>query len=140
MSAKQYLKQIWYIEGRVKRDKERLAELELTVDGMKAITYDKDKVQSSPIDMMSERIEELVDLKTKIVEEIAELEIKKSEVLALIHTLNNENMEQLLYLRYLMHQNFYEISDRMEYTLRQLHRIHAQALKEIDEKLSHNVT
>lgn len=133
-SAKQYLKRIWYLEGRIKRDKERLDSLRMAADGVKGIVYDADKVQTSPADTMSERIGALVDLQRKLVSEIVELEETKSEVLSVIHTLDDEPMEQLLYLRYLLHRNFYEISEEMGYTLRQLHRIHGRALRLIEER------
>ena len=135
MTAKQYLKRIWYLEGRVKRDKERLETLRMAADGVKGIVYDADKVQTSPADTMSERVGALVDLQRKLVSEIVELEETKSEVLSVIHTLDDEPMEQLLYLRYLLHRNFYEISEEMNYSLRQLHKLHGRALRMIEEKL-----
>lgn len=135
MTAKQYLKRIWYLEGRVRRDKERLEALRASADGMKAIVYDADKVQSSPADTMSERVGALVDLQRKLVSEIVELEEAKSEIQSAIHTLDNEPMEQLLYLRYLKHMNFYDIAAEMDYSLRQVHYIHGRALRLMDKRV-----
>ena len=135
MSAKQYLKRIWFLEGRVKREKERIATLRAVLTGMKGIAYDADKVQTSPSDPMSEKVGALVDLERKTMADIVALEEMKSETLSVIHTLDDELMEQLLYLRYLHHKNFYEISAEMNYSLRQLHKLHSKALREIEERV-----
>ena len=134
-SAKQYLKRIWYLEGRIKRDRERLDSLRMAADGVKGIVYDADKVQTSPADTMSERVGALVDLQRKLVSEIVELEETKSEILNVIHSLDNETMEQMLYLRYLKHMNFYDIAAEMGYSLRQVHYIHGKALKQMDKRV-----
>lgn len=139
-SAKQYLKRIWCLEGRVKRDKARLESLRMAADGVKGIVYDADKVQTSPADTMSERVGALVDLQRKLVSEIVELEETKSEVLSVIHTLDDEPMEQMLYLRYLKHMNFYDIAAEMEYSLSGLHKLHARALTLIEQKRGHTST
>ena len=140
MTAKQYLKRIWYLEGRIKRDKERLETLRMAADGVKGIVYDADKVQTSPADTMSERIGALVDLQRKLVSEIVELEETKSDVLNVIHSLDNEAMEQLLYLRYLKRMNFYDIAAEMEYSLSGLHKLHGRALRLIEQKRGYSST
>ena len=136
--AKQYLKRIWGLEGRIKRDTERLESLRAAADGVKAITYDGDRVQTSPADTMCERISKLVDLEKKLESEIILLEQTKTEILSTIHSLEDEQAEQVLYLRYLHHKNLYEISDTMGYTLRQLHRIHSRALNKLNKTLMHD--
>lgn len=134
MTAKQYLKRIWYLEGRAKRIKEHIEHLRASVDGVKGIVYDADKVQTSPVDTMSERVGALVDLERRFADTIVELERTRSEVLDTIHTLDNEPMEQMLYLRYLKHMNFYDIAAEMEYSLSGLHKLHGRALRLIEQK------
>lgn len=136
MTAKQYLKQIRLIDGRIRRNKERIQSLRLAVDGIKGIAYDKDKVQSSAIDTMSESVGKLVDLERNLVGDIVRLELLKTEATKKIHEINFEIGEEVLYLRWVQGESFYNISDSIGYSLPHTHRIHGKALQLMNEVLA----
>lgn len=50
----------------------------------------------------------------------------------LIESLNNKNHKKLLRLRYLKGDTWPEISEEMNYSLRQIYRLHHSALREIE--------
>ena len=135
MTAKQYLRQIRIIEGRIRRNTNRLRSLRASSDGMRAITYDGIKVQSSPEDSMSEKIGEIVDLENQTKAEIIKLEKKKSEITGKIHTIGYEEGESVLFMRWVEGMNFYDIAEQMHYSMRQVHNIHGRALQMLGERL-----
>ena len=133
MTASQYLNQIATLETRTQRDRERLEELRAT-SGISSLRYGC-KVQTSRTDILGDHAAEVIDLEQKYVDDIVELETAKSETLNIIHTLDDEPCEQLLYLRYIRQLNFYEISDSMSFSLSYLHRLHNKALRTFQKRL-----
>ena len=140
MTAKQYLRQIRIIEGRIRRYKSRIRELRASADGLRGITYDGIKVQSSPEDKMSETIGEIVDLERKTIEEISKLQHMKTKITARIHTIDYEDGEAVLFMRWVECMSFNVIAEKMHYSLRQVHRIHGRALQLMNERLAQIVT
>lgn len=140
MTAKQYLKQIKAIDGRIRRLKDRINTLRMTSDGLKAVSYDKDKVQTTPIDSMAETISEIIDLERQTHIEILKLETLKSKATLMIHSINYSEGEDVLYLRWIQGMNFYDISDTIGYSLPHTHRIHGKALQLLNEKMIQNDT
>lgn len=140
MNAKQYLKQIKILNGRIARNKERIKSLRESADGLRGIAYDGIKVQTSPTDSISEKIGELVELERKTVEQIIKLEKLKTDITDTINSLDYEAGARMLYLRYVEDFDFYDIAEELGYSLRQTHRVHGKALQLMNEKMAHNVT
>lgn len=134
MTAKQYLKQIKLIEGRIYRNRNRISELRAAADGLRAIRYDGDPVQTSPEDRMAEVVGRIVDLETETAAEILRLEQLKTEVTEQIHTIGYEDGENVLYMKWVAGLSFYAIADQMHYSLRHVHRIHGRALQLLTER------
>lgn len=134
--ASEYLKRVGILEWHIKRDKERLEELEASAYSVRAMSYDNSKVQTSMTDVIADKAIALTDLRQKIADEIIESELTKDEIIRTVNSLENEQSERILYLRYIRQLNFYDIADEMSYSLRMVHRIHSKALSELNEMLT----
>ena len=140
MTAKQYLKQIDLINGRIKRCEARISSLRDTLTTLSAVKYDGIKVQTSGTNTNEELTLEMIALEEEMKAYVVQLEQKKSEITKMLHTINYEDGENVLYLRWIEQLDFYEIADSIPCSLRHVHRIHSMALHLLTEKLSHDVT
>lgn len=141
MTAKQYLKQIKTLEGRIKRCEARISSLVETVSYISAVRYDSIKVQSSGDPNRKEDIiADIISLEREWRDMKVALERKKLEVTKSIHTIDYADGENVLYMRWVEGLDFYDIADSIPCSLRQVHRIHSTALQLLSEKLAHNVT
>lgn len=70
MTAKEYLLEIQKMKRTMDSLGEKAEALRAEMEGLKAITYDKDRVQVSPSDRMSELMPRLIDLEEKYGETI----------------------------------------------------------------------
>ena len=65
--AKQYLMQIRWIDDDIKREEEEIRRLTTIAEGIKAITYDRDKVQSSGgSDKMTDAVIKIMEFKDRM--------------------------------------------------------------------------
>lgn len=131
MTAKQYL-------NRVRRiDKEISALLRLvqkTRESLLTVTqnYDSDGAQSTQNPHKYDRLIELESLvDTKIDEQIS----MKAEILDTIMKLDDRRQRLVLMEYYIEMKTFEEIAVDIHYSWKQTHRIHARALRAIDEIL-----
>lgn len=135
MKAERFLKRAWAYESKIQRDREKLDTLKASAYSVSGTAY-SDRVQTSLEDRMSTKIGAIADLKSQLIDDIVTCEEIKSEILNQIHTLDDEPMEQVLYLRYVRCESYYTISEETGYSLRNLHRLHNEAVAALDRKLS----
>lgn len=134
MDVKEYLNQIKYTNQEIQSRIDEKNQLRSAVS-LKTSSFNENKVQETGTlhfddkymkyievaDEINEKIDELVDLKLSISNEIDRLD--KSE-----HRI-------LLRLRYINLQPFENIAVAMQYDIRQVHRIHGNALKAFSERV-----
>lgn len=135
MDVKEYLNQIKYTNQEIQSRIDEKNQLRSAVS-LKTSSFQTDKVQETGTlhfddkymkyievaDEINEKIDELVDLKLSISNEIDRLD--KSE-----HRI-------LLRLRYINLRPFENIAVAMQYDIRQVHRIHGNALKAFSERVA----
>lgn len=84
MKAKEYLSEIRTHQQLIRALEQKAEELRTQAEGMKAITYDKDRVQVSPENTMESMIIRLVEVEERLGEELvryhAELEKRISQI------------------------------------------------------------
>lgn len=135
MDVKEYLNQIKYTNQEIQSRIDEKNQLRSAVS-LKTSSFNENKVQETGTlhfddkymkyievaDEINEKIDNLVDLKLSISNEIDRLD--KSE-----HRI-------LLRLRYINLRPFENIAVAMQYDIRQVHRIHGNALKAFSERVT----
>lgn len=131
MKVKTYLGQIKIFEKRIKRNEEHIRHLRSLADGMRGMQYDKDPVQTSPSDAMSDRIGEIIDLEVQNAAEIVQLETLKTDIIHTINMIDDADAEDVLYYHWVQHESFQAIADRIPCSLRNVHYIHGRGLAKL---------
>ena len=116
----------------IRQKEERIEELKNEAEGIKAIQYDADKVQTSVKDRMSEIIAEYGDMINELNEDRLHLQKKKSDVIDKINLLDNTDQIRVLVMNYVNLYNLKQIADKMNRSERQIFRIRKEALKNFD--------
>lgn len=93
-------------------------------------SIDSERVQTSPKDRMPDDISRIVDLESEIHKDIQELLILKNKIINEIQGLSNPVYIEILYKRYVEYKQFEEIAIEINYSYRQVLRIHGFALQE----------
>ncbi len=150
MTAKEYLWQIERWQQKIERidndciDKidrlnQRIAMLYNQATGMKAITYDKDRVQISPqnslpeiIVLIDEASKEYANAITterlKADREISKLQQNIDSIVSQIESLDDHRFVEVLKHRYLYGKRWEQIAVDMKYAFRHVTRLNGQAL------------
>ncbi len=126
MTKKEYLKKGYRINLEIETKKEVLEELKSNLDGLQAIKL-TEKVQGGPIKDDSgivNKMNKIIEME-KDLNELCNFQIKLSQT---IDKMENTNERAVLRLRYILNQTWEEIAEKMGYTLRQIHRIHGNAI------------
>jgi len=127
-------------EVRAIRRKIRLLEEEIARDttlaeGVGAIRYDKDKVQTTPEpDRLTIIIGKIIENKEELEREVCKLQEKERQIREFLLKLP-EKYERVLVLHYFESRNWAEVAVIMNYDDRYVYEIKDKALKELDEVL-----
>lgn len=130
MQAKQYLKQAYKLNERIKDKKERLARLKELSISLGAMDYSKDKVQNgSQSDApFVNPVHKSVDLERELNQDILRLEQLQIEINQAINAMSDIDCSLVLSKRYLLMKTWEQIANEMNYSVSQIHRIHQKAL------------
>ena len=140
MKPKTYLSEIHRLKRMTQRLEHKIETLRNRAEGLKGITYDKDKVQTSPANAIEEAVVELVDLETRLVEvshRYAEAaRIRTDQIL----DMDDPRYAELLFLRYVddgkdgKGNTLADVADMMNYSLDWTFRLHGMALQAFGNK------
>lgn len=108
----------------------------------RAIQYDRDHVQVSPFDMLSETVAAVTDQMEILGRMLAKLERRRAEALTLIEKLENTEEREVMRLYYLDLKNgkprtWEEVAEAMGYDKRTIYRFHGEALIHIKDQNCH---
>jgi DNA-directed RNA polymerase specialized sigma subunit len=131
--TKQQLQEYYWLKKNIKKLEEKLLELETEA---KRVTTVYTKTKSSGKGSSKDRLGEIVAKIVDVQDQINELTVKAYEQAmaiekAIIALPNRERY--LIRLRYIDSLSWYEIMDEMHYSWKQVHRIHAEALRLLAE-------
>lgn len=102
----------------------------------KAITYDKDAVQTSPEDKMSEIAAEVADIETNL-QTLAVTKYRTiNDVNESINKLDSDAEQTVLIWHYVVGRSIPYIAARIHYSERQTYRIKRRAVRNLANKLS----
>ena len=128
MTAKEYLQKIQKYRQVMEMYSDRIEELYNEAAGLKAIVYDKDRVQVSVTNQMEEVFAQIDAEVQKYVKARMRYEREVRKRIDQIAGLDNDLYARVLTLRYVDGKRWEEIACIIGYSFRHVTRIHGQAL------------
>lgn len=129
LSAKEYLQEIqkfkYCIDNKL-RQRERLLESFSFLEG---VSYDRDKVQTSPRDSLSENVMRVLDLDREIEEAIHTYNEEMNKRINQINGLHKPEYVAILFKRYVEMKKFEIIALELDHDYWYTCRLHGDALK-----------
>ena len=120
---------------RIEQTKSRITALRYTLMPS-GIRYDTDKVQSSPSDMMPEKMAKIDDLEQYLAELYAEYDSEMSAITAALEAINREPEKTVLMMQYVGGHNVIEIADILNYSIRSVYYIRSRGYDLLAENIS----
>lgn len=136
MTKKQYLRQGYKLKQEIKSLEQTLEELESNLDDVKAIQYSKDKLEGGPLQddtNIIEKIDKIIEVENIIKDKLLELKTFQANLILEIMKLKNVNERLLLQGRYVMNLTWEEIAKELNYSVRQVQRIHKKSLENFEK-------
>lgn len=131
MNPKEYLSQVRKYDRLINNKLETIASLRSLVTSV-TIELKSDVVQSSGTkDKMASAVERIIDLEREIDRDIDQLVNLKREVMSVIDKIGDPVLIDILYKRYFRYEKWEEIAIEMNYSYRQVTRLHGQALQDV---------
>lgn len=140
MKAKDYLGQIRKLKRLIRCKEEQITELRESLLFLSAITYDRDKVQTSPGDTLPDQVGRLVELENEYRRLVERYQANKDKAIALINSVDNELYCAVLTYRYIDGMRLDEIANALNYDFDYIRHVHGWALAEVQNNMTHNVT
>lgn len=131
MNPKEYLSQVRKCDRLINNKLETIASLRSLATSI-SVELKSDVVQSSGTkDKMANTIDRIVDLEREIDADIDSFVSIKREVMSVIDKVVDPILIDVLYKRYFRYEKWEEIAIEMNYSYRQVTRLHGQALQEV---------
>lgn len=135
MGAKEYLQQVRKLNILIDRKIEQRDSLRADTVRITAHSEGERVKSSGNLMRLSDTIAKIIDLENEINADIDKLVNLKKEIIAVIDSIDNSDMIDLLYRRYLKYEKWEKIAVEMNFNIRWIYRLHGQALKKISEKM-----
>ena len=137
MTAKEYLSEIHKLRRLLRSLELKAEELRTQAEGVKAITYDKDKVQTSPSNLMEELVLRLVEVEEEYGRQIVHYHTEMQKRIDQIAAMRPDYAE-ILRLRYIEGNGhalrLEEIALRMHLSWPRVKHLHGEALEAFRRK------
>lgn len=130
MTTKEYLSRYRWQNDRINAKLEQVAELRRKAQTVSSGSSDGTH-SSTPYDRIGEITARIVDLEREINEDIDRSIDVQRGILTAISTVPDERLRHLLELRYINCLTLEEIARRMDYSYKQICRLHGKALLQI---------
>lgn len=102
-----------------------------------AMTYDSDKVQTSPTDRLSRNLAEAIDLERDLIERDYEMHVKTIRALEIIRVLANPEQRIVLNNHYVLYHSWNRIAKILNKSKSHTYYVvHFQALEEFGKRLT----
>jgi DNA-directed RNA polymerase specialized sigma subunit len=134
MKTKDYLSQVSRLNKMINNKLSEIHQLRELSVSISAIGNDE-KVQTSPnFDKIGTAIAKIDELENNLDKMIDEYLVKRERIIAQIDTMEEESVYQILFSRYIEKKTFEKIATEMEYSWRQIVRLHGKALQQFEKK------
>lgn len=130
--AKEFLMQVSAIDRRIMRFQTDIADIRGRL-ALRGLTYDRDRVQTSPDDTMADAFSQIEALERKQARKIAELKRTRYKITLMIGELP-EPYAELLNLRYCYCQRLDVVAKNMGYSFEWIRHLHGEALDKFGKK------
>ena len=132
MTTKQYLNQIHRIDKMINNKLSEIYQLKNLACSI-SISDNSERVQtSSDKDALGNAVSKIVDLEREVNDCIDKFSEKRRNIITKIDSLENDMYYQVLFSRYIEQKTFEKIAEDNEYSVRQILRIHGDALSEFE--------
>ena len=134
MKTKDYLSQVSRLNKMINNKLSEISQLRELSVSISAVGNDE-KVQTSPnFDKIGTAIAKIDELENNLDKMIDEYLVKRERIIAQIDTMEEESVYQMLFSRYIEKKTFEKIATEMEYSWRQIVRLHGKALQQFEKK------
>lgn len=130
MTAKEYLSELQKMQYRIKNLKLESESLRESFTYLSGINYERDKVQTSPRDVMADSIDRIVDVEKEVALALAEYHEAMSLRIRQINGLSKPEYITILTSRYVEGKNFEQIAVELDYNYYHTCHLHGEALDE----------
>lgn len=134
MTTKEYLNQISRLNRMINNKLVEIQQLRDLALGISSISTGE-RVQSTPdFDKIGSKMAKIDELEKNLDETIDKYVDLKNRIIGQIESMEDENTYNILFSRYIQKKSFERIAIEMEYSWRQIIRLHGKALKQFEEK------
>lgn len=134
MKTKDYLSQVSRLNKMINNKLSEIHQLRELSVSISAIGNDE-RVQTSPnFDKIGSAIAKIDELENNLDKMIDEYLVKREKIISQIDTMEEESVYQILFSRYIEKKTFEKIATEMEYSWRQIVRLHGKALQQFEKK------
>lgn len=142
MTAKEYLQRLRKTQINAENKQKQYERIRESITYLEGLRYDKERVQTSPHDALSETVTELVDAENEVLQSLKEYNDTFNDCVNKIGGLSKAEYIEILTRRYIdpdkEERRFENISVAMGYTYYHTCHLHGEALQEFEEKYLKN--
>lgn len=135
MKAKDYLKQAYKAETQIRSKLEQVETLRSLAEKT-TTTLSHTPKGTDQRGQVENILAKIIDMETEINGDIDRLLDLKNEVSELISKIIDPDLRLVLEFRYLCYKSWSQIAAEMHYDIRQVHRLHSQALRSIEKDVT----
>ena len=131
MTARDYLSQAYRLDQRINSKLEQVESLNELATKVSSTLTGMPKNTNRATSTMADTVTKIIALQEEINNDIERLVDLKREMVAVIKAVSNTERQTLLELRYLCFKTWEQIAVEMNYTVRNVHLLHKEALNAI---------
>ena len=131
MTAKEYLNQAYWLDRRINSKLEQLSALNDMVTKTTSIMSDDVVSQTRNVHRMQDVIAKIIDMQVEINADIERLVDLKQDIMQIVKTVEDPELQTLLELRYLCFKSWQDIAYSMHCTESNVFKIHSKALQAV---------
>ena len=134
MTTKEYLQQIGKLNKMINNKMIELTQMKEMAHSIKAMNTDEHVMSSSDPDRIGCAYVKIEEMEQKIDRMIDDYVDEKEKIIKQIEGIEDENLYDVLFLKYIAKKRFEDIAVEIEKSWRQTIRLHGAALKRFEEK------
>lgn len=131
MTSKEYLSQAYRLDQRINSKLEQVESLNHLAAKVNTTLTGMPKNPNRAASTMADVVAKIIDLQQEINSDIDRLVDLKRELVTIIKAVANTEYQTLLELRYLCFKTWEQIAVEMNYTVRNVHLLHKEALQSV---------
>lgn len=133
MNAKDFLRQAYRLDQKIKSDLGELESLRETATRLRSPGFEESHNPNRPTEAAFVRyLDKVLEMEKKLNEEIDRLVDLKQEIREIIDGVANTDELMILRYRYILYYSWEDIASEMNFSLRWVHVIHSRALASVD--------